>query len=157
MKSVNPDLVALQEVDLGTNRSSGIDQLAELVRLTGMQASFGKTMNFDGGACGVAVLSRWPVWTRSHPLPHPPELEPRTAFTMRVKAGASGPLFQFTVTHLDQGREQPNRLAQATALNDLLAHGDAPPSWPATSTRGRHRHDEDPRLAVDERVRAEPG
>jgi endonuclease/exonuclease/phosphatase family metal-dependent hydrolase len=127
IKSVAPDLVALQEVDLSTNRSGGVNQLAELVRLTEMHAAFGKTMNFDGGGYGVAVLSRWPVsHTESHPLPGPPDLEPRSAFTMQVKAGADGPQFQFTVTHLDQGREQPNRLAQATALNDRLAQGDVP-------------------------------
>ena len=31
--SVHPDLVALQEVDEGTERASGVDELAELARL----------------------------------------------------------------------------------------------------------------------------
>src|SRR5712691_10039729 len=36
--SVQPDLVALQEVDVGTARASGVDQVRELARLTGMYA-----------------------------------------------------------------------------------------------------------------------
>ena len=57
--SVQPDLVALQEVDVGTSRVGGVDQLAELARLTGMHAQFGKAMDYMGGGYGVAVLSRW--------------------------------------------------------------------------------------------------
>ena len=37
--------------------------------------------------------------------------------------GAAGPLLQFTSTHLDQGREEGNRLAQAAHLNALPARG----------------------------------
>src|ERR1700674_4341999 len=55
MKSVQPDIVALQEVDRGTERSGGVDQLAELERLTGMHAEFGKTMDYSGGRHGGGV------------------------------------------------------------------------------------------------------
>src|SRR6186997_642124 len=49
VKSVQPDLVALQEVDLGTERASGVDQLHVLAQLTGMRAQFGKAMDYAGG------------------------------------------------------------------------------------------------------------
>src|ERR1700674_4525771 len=55
MKRVQPDVVALQEVDRGTERSGGVDQLAELERLTDMHAEFGKTMDYSGGRHGGGV------------------------------------------------------------------------------------------------------
>ena len=127
LKSVQPDLVALQEVDLHTARSSGVNQLHELARLTGMHAQFGKAMDYSGGSYGVAVLSRWPVVrTRNDPLPTFPDREPRTALTVLVKVEKGWPLLQFTSTHLDQGREEANRLAQAAQLNAVTVREGMP-------------------------------
>src|SRR5476649_2332295 len=50
--SVHPDLVALQEVDEGTERASGLDELAELERLTELHGVFGKAMDYSGGEYG---------------------------------------------------------------------------------------------------------
>jgi endonuclease/exonuclease/phosphatase family metal-dependent hydrolase len=49
IRSVQPDLVALQEVDQGTQRTNQVDQPAELARLTGMNVVFG----------GNIALPRW--------------------------------------------------------------------------------------------------
>jgi len=52
INKVNPDLVALQEVDSMTNRSAGInsgvpiDQVMELSRMTGMAGFFGKAIDY---------------------------------------------------------------------------------------------------------------
>ena len=120
MKSAEPDLVALQEVDERTERADGVDQLAELERLTDMHGEFGKAMGYRGGSYGVAVLSRWPLLSATNrPLPSSPDLEPRTALTVEVRAGAGGPLLQFTTTHFDQTRAD-DRLAQATYLDRVL-------------------------------------
>jgi endonuclease/exonuclease/phosphatase family metal-dependent hydrolase len=128
IKSVQPDVVALQEVDEGTERSGSVDQLAEFERLTDMHAEFGNAMDYSGGGYGVAVLSRWPVLTTAnHPLPSSPDREPRTALTVQLRAGEDGPLLQFTSTHLDQGPDPENRLAQARQLNELLASAEAQP------------------------------
>jgi endonuclease/exonuclease/phosphatase family metal-dependent hydrolase len=122
---VHPDLVALQEVDQATQRVGGLNELSELARLTGMHSVFGKAMDFLGGEYGVAVLSRWPV-LRSHndPLPSVTDREPRTALTVEVNAGVGGPRIEFTCTHLDQGRDPENRLAQARSLNAQLVRED---------------------------------
>lgn len=127
VKSARADLVALQEVDQATERVSGVNQLAELGRLTGMHAEFGKAMDYLSGSYGVAVLSRWPL-LRAHnqPLPGAADREPRTALTVQVRTGEGGPLLQFTSTHLDQGRESENRLAQAARLNEPLVRDDLP-------------------------------
>ena len=49
VRETNADVVLLQEVDRGTRRSGGVDQPAELARLTGYAASFGRTLDYDGG------------------------------------------------------------------------------------------------------------
>jgi len=127
--SVHPDLVALQEVDEGTERASGVDELAELARLTEMHPVFGKAMDYWGGEYGVAVLSRWPLLkTHNDPLPNLADHEPRTALTVEVAVGEGGPRIEFTCTHLDQARDPENRLAQARYLNERLAREDDRPT-----------------------------
>jgi endonuclease/exonuclease/phosphatase family metal-dependent hydrolase len=122
---VHPDLVALQEVDQATQRVGGLNELSELARLTGMHPVFGKAMDFLGGGYGVAVLSRWPLLrTHNDPLPSVADREPRTALTVEVDAGDHGPRVEFTCTHLDQGRDPENRLAQARSLNAQLVRED---------------------------------
>jgi endonuclease/exonuclease/phosphatase family metal-dependent hydrolase len=129
IESIQPDLVALQEVDQGTQRSSGVNQLTELGRLTRMHAVFGKAMDFQGGGYGVGVLSRWPLKrVENHPLPDPPDREPRTSLTVDVRVGRNGPLVKFTSTHLDSGRDLVNRMAQADELNSVLVHDDGVPA-----------------------------
>ena len=46
------DLVALQEVDQKTTRTGGVDQAAELARLTGLRFRYGKALDYQGGAYG---------------------------------------------------------------------------------------------------------
>ena len=118
-----PDLVALQEVDRTTKRSGGVDQLAELARLTGLTPAFGRAIEFQGGGYGVGVLSRLPVrGVRQRLLPGSPDREPRTALTVDVDLPGGGPRVQFTATHLDQGREAADKLAQASYLAAALSH-----------------------------------
>ena len=54
------DAVALQELDNCATRSGGIDQTAELARLTGMFGFFGKALDFQGGAYGIGILTSNP-------------------------------------------------------------------------------------------------
>jgi endonuclease/exonuclease/phosphatase family metal-dependent hydrolase len=120
IKGVDPDLVALQEVDNATDRSGGVDEMTEFGRLTGMHTAFGKAIDFQGGTYGVGILSRWPILkAQNYPLPGTPDREARTALTVEVKTG-NGVRLQFTSTHLDQGRGAENRLAQATEINQRL-------------------------------------
>lgn len=62
------DVVGLQEVDRRTTRSGGVDQPAELARLTGMHYYFAKNINYQGGEYGNAVLSRFPIRQQTHSL-----------------------------------------------------------------------------------------
>jgi endonuclease/exonuclease/phosphatase family metal-dependent hydrolase len=121
------DLVALQEVDQNTKRTGGVDQAAELARLTGLRFVYGKAMDYQGGAYGQALLSRWPLEDFIvHPLPNPAKVEPRIAIVATVRAPGMKP-FRFVGTHLDASRDDTARWQQAQKLNELLA-GEATPT-----------------------------
>jgi endonuclease/exonuclease/phosphatase family metal-dependent hydrolase len=110
------DLVALQEVDVNTGRSGGVDQASELARLTGMQAYFGEAIAFDGGSYGDAVLSRLPVRTHQNwKLPAEPNHEERVAVSIVVELPNGTPL-RFIGTHLDHTSNPSDRVAQAQSL-----------------------------------------
>lgn len=65
IQAENPDLVALQEVDVNCRRSGSIDQVKELADRTDMQGYFCKFIDYQGGEYGSAILSRLPVETFS--------------------------------------------------------------------------------------------
>jgi endonuclease/exonuclease/phosphatase family metal-dependent hydrolase len=59
---VCPDVVFLQEVDRGTQRAGGVDQLAVLRESTALSSShFVKGRNLEGGEFGVGIISRFPL------------------------------------------------------------------------------------------------
>ncbi len=114
--SARPDLVALQEVDHRTQRTGQVDQAAELGRLTGYHAVFGKAFDFSGGQYGAAILSRWPFEkTEPRVLPGSAGQEIRPALTAWIKEGATGSGVTLISTHLDHQSEQ-ERLTQARRL-----------------------------------------
>lgn len=61
LRDTGADLIALQEVDVGVQRSDRVDIPAELARHLGMHAAFGKNIDHQGGDYGNAILSRWPI------------------------------------------------------------------------------------------------
>jgi len=124
--ALQPDLVALQEVDQGTGRASGVFQADELARLTGMEGRFGRAIHYDGGEYGEAALCRLPILdTAALPLPAAPGHELRCALTLRVEAG--GQELLFVATHLDHARDPGDRVAQMEAI---LAALEAEPDTP---------------------------
>lgn len=63
-------IIALQELDSVTQRSKGVDVLKEVAETTGMYASYGAAIAFQGGKYGVGVLSKEkPVNQKTIPLP----------------------------------------------------------------------------------------
>jgi endonuclease/exonuclease/phosphatase family metal-dependent hydrolase len=58
VKDHKADVVLLQEVDRGTNRSGRVDQVAELSKGTKYQSAFSASLfHYDGGEYGVALLA----------------------------------------------------------------------------------------------------
>jgi endonuclease/exonuclease/phosphatase family metal-dependent hydrolase len=130
--AVEPHLVALQELDQGTQRASGVDQPAELAKLTGMQVVFGRNIDFQGGGYGTAVLTKLPV--RSHEQVklksyYPPTKEnPEQRGVQVLEIGEKDePGFLFLNTHLDYRPAEDERLNSARTINELIAkHGNTP-------------------------------
>jgi len=112
-----PDLVTLQEIDAGCQRSGSVDQALWLGERLGMNSVFGAFMDYDGGEYGMALLAR-PELLESinHRLPDGPE--PRTALAARVELEPGRELMLVCV-HL-YGDEQ-ERLEQAEAMLAALA------------------------------------
>ncbi|MEO7677366.1 MAG: endonuclease/exonuclease/phosphatase family protein [Verrucomicrobiota bacterium] len=57
----DPDIIALQEIDVGRSRSSGHDQAKMIADLVGMHAYFCPTVKRGPEHYGHAILSRFPV------------------------------------------------------------------------------------------------
>lgn len=118
-----PDLVALQEVDVHTNRSgAGVDQAKEIARLTGMYCFFTKAIDYDGGQFGDAVLSRLPVADSiRYQLPVTAKYGGETRSVAMITVEKDGHKFNFASTHLDHTTPDDNRILQANSLVKIIA------------------------------------
>lgn len=128
IRGAGPDLVALQEVDVGTQRASGVDQATEIARLAGFEhVRFAEAIPYLGGSYGEAILSRFPIveeWR--FPLPASEGAEKRVALGIRVRPDGFARDVLFFGTHLDHVADPADRSWQsrelATALSDFLNH-----------------------------------
>ena len=129
IKKEQPDVVALQEVDVYTTRSGkSLHQADEIGRLTGMKAYFAKAIDFAGGEYGVAILSKHPMEAgQNHPLPTVPGTngELRTLATAVITLH-SGKKFLFASTHLDAQQNDQNRIIQAEKVVEILQKENLP-------------------------------
>ncbi|HEY0946237.1 MAG TPA: endonuclease/exonuclease/phosphatase family protein [Opitutaceae bacterium] len=111
-----PDVVALQEIDLGRLRSRGEDQAKLIAHHLGMHVTFCPSMTHSDGHYGHALLSRWPIHVvRRATLPSAPRSwwpEARTALWARVQP--NGQPLNIVTTHL--GLDRNERVAQMQAL-----------------------------------------
>jgi endonuclease/exonuclease/phosphatase family metal-dependent hydrolase len=70
LRSIDADVIALQEVDDRTERTGRVDQVAELARMLGHEGFHGPHRPYQGGFYGNAVLTRMPVrLVRTHAIP----------------------------------------------------------------------------------------
>ncbi len=127
VRSVKPDLVALQEVDQKVRRTNSVDQPAELARLLKMHVVFGANIDLQGGRYGNAVLSRYPIrGHENHRLPNEGGGEQRGVLEAKIAwPGVARPL-RLLATHFDHRRDDTERLASAKAVNDLVRRDDHP-------------------------------
>jgi len=116
----DPDLVALQELDVNTRRSGGVDQVRKLAELTGVKAFFSKGIDHEGGAYGIAILSKYEISsTERFALPFKDGLkyEQRSLAVVNVNIPHIGPVY-FACTHLDLKDE--HRMLQVMEINRIL-------------------------------------
>ncbi|HEX6858785.1 MAG TPA: endonuclease/exonuclease/phosphatase family protein [Caulobacteraceae bacterium] len=110
-----PDIVALQELDVGRARTRGVDQAHRLAELLGMRSRFHPAMNVEEELYGDAILTALPERVvRAGVLPTYPRmrsLEPRGAIWIAVDLG--GVELQVINTHLGLVPQEQQRQAAA--------------------------------------------
>lgn len=127
VRGTGADLVLLQEVDRNTQRSGPTDQPAALAQLTGYGVAFGRTIGFQGGDYGLALLSRWPIQrdtlihlaTAARPSDPPGDREQRGVLVTVVDA-PGGPLVVLN-THLDASGEDYWRVREIAGILGVAA------------------------------------
>lgn len=118
LRGLTPDIVGLQEVDDLVTRSGGVPEAAWLGQTLGMQHAFGRFMDYQGGAYGMAILSKFPiVSTQSVRLPE--GNEPRVALAVEVELPDRQHLMVVNV-HFDWVDDDRFRFAQAQTLTRFL-------------------------------------
>jgi len=123
LRALSPDVVLLQEVDVGVRRSGRVDTPAELAARLAMHPAFERNIRYQGGDYGNAILSRWPIESvdnlRYRMLR---EGEQRGLLTIRA-ATPRGPLL-IGCTHLDARRDDSERMQNAPEILARVAGGE---------------------------------
>jgi endonuclease/exonuclease/phosphatase family metal-dependent hydrolase len=104
LERLEPDVVALQEVDRFLPRSGELDQAAHLAARLEMRFAFAATLAHGDGHYGIALLSRLPIrQTRRWSLRARLASEPRASLDMQLALGpeADAPTLRVVVLHAD--------------------------------------------------------
>lgn len=113
------DLVGLQEVDRGVQRSGRRDLLKEIADLAGMRFAFGKNLDHQGGEYGNALLTSRPIVSEGNrALPNSNGGEQRGV--LQVVIDVAGTQVLVLTTHLDYRRPDGDRIASAEAMLDMM-------------------------------------
>lgn len=117
IREAKPDIVALQEVDVRTERIKGRDTVRELERLTGLRGVFGASMPFQGGGYGNAILVNGTILgSRVFPIGASPNMEPRSLLMVETRPYRCSQDLAFLSTHFDHKSEE-DRMAGAGVAN----------------------------------------
>jgi endonuclease/exonuclease/phosphatase family metal-dependent hydrolase len=121
-----PDVVALQELDVGRKRTGGVDQARAIADDLEMELHFHAALSVGDERYGNAVLSRFPIrLVRADGLPPLAlrrRLEPRGALWVAIDVG--GLELTFVTTHLGLSRRERLHHAEVLLGPEWLAHPD---------------------------------
>ena len=126
--ALKSDIIALQEVDFNTLRSAKnagsskpVNQAEMLAKAGNMQYAECRSIDFDGGQYGTALISRWKIdKTEQVKLINTDGRELRTACVNYISVpGMPAPL-AVIITHPDQERDNTLRLKQVRELMALV-------------------------------------
>lgn len=121
------DIVGLQEVDSVCLRSGQADQAKKLAELTGMFYAFVRHIPFEGGAYGIALLSKYPIRSvKNHRLPIASDIpgETRAFLTARIKIPKQKK-WLIGVAHLDY-RDATSRKKQTQQIINIFKQSPLP-------------------------------
>ena len=110
IKDSNADLVALQEVDRGADRTGRRDLLNEIAFHTGLTPLFGKNIPLQGGEYGNAILSRYPI-RKSSNLLYQSVGGGEQRGLLQAEVDVDGHPVVFCSTHLDHRADDATRRA----------------------------------------------
>jgi endonuclease/exonuclease/phosphatase family metal-dependent hydrolase len=114
---INPQVIAIQELDSATQRSNGAVVLNELADRTKMYPVYGASINYQGGKYGIGVLSKEkPIGHRSVKLPG--REESRSILIVEFRK------YIFCCTHFSLTAE--DRLKSVEIINSLFKDSEKP-------------------------------
>jgi endonuclease/exonuclease/phosphatase family metal-dependent hydrolase len=120
IRDARADIVGLQEVDRGCERTQKRDLAGELAQLTGMKAHFEKNIDYQGGEYGNAVLTRFPIKRAMNT--HFRRLgEGEQRGVMQLLLDVNGRDVLFMNTHLDHRRDEAERISSAEELKGIVS------------------------------------
>jgi endonuclease/exonuclease/phosphatase family metal-dependent hydrolase len=129
INAAKPDVVGLQEIDVNTLRSGkDLDQAKELAAKTNMNFYFAKSIDYQGGAYGIAILSKYAITeAKVYPLGADPATnsEPRVLVTAKIVL-PSGKAIRFANTHLDATSNPTNKEMQIKEINAIASKESLP-------------------------------
>jgi len=122
LAALDPDVVALQELDVGRTRSGGVDQAHVIAEALAMDLHFLPCLEISGEKYGNAVLSRLPMQLmRADSLPSfLPACEPRGALWVRIEQ--NGEVLNVITTHLGLHPQERQHQIDALLGPDWLSH-----------------------------------
>tara|TARA_R110002020_G_scaffold318224_1_gene533759 strand:+ start:192 stop:992 length:801 start_codon:yes stop_codon:yes gene_type:complete len=129
---LQPEVVALQEMDSMTMRLAGvygekINWIAELGKKTGYSSYFAKAMDFSEGGYGEGLLVKKALSNTTQKLPSPAGGEPRAAAWVKIELDNSQELY-FGATHFCHEFSE-NRIAQLDAITNYADSLPKPAFW----------------------------
>lgn len=126
LAELKPDIVALQELDVGRRRTNHVDQAHEIAQRLSMTHHFHAAMQVEEERYGDAILTVYPErLVKAGPLPGLPRvrgLEPRGALWVEVEI--DGRPVQIVNTHLGLVPREQQLQAAALAGPGWLGHPD---------------------------------
>ncbi len=112
IKTVNPDIIGIQELDNNTQRTNNSNQLEILAKMSGYEYFyFSKTIDFDGGEYGHGIMSKYPI-INFESIPFSIQGNENRCFS-RAIIEINGERIAFYNTHLDfGGNMQPQQITE---------------------------------------------
>jgi endonuclease/exonuclease/phosphatase family metal-dependent hydrolase len=113
------DIVALQEVDKGVERTARRDLAGELAALAGMSVVFSNNYSFQGGEYGNAILTRFPILSANN-LHYRKVNETEQRGLLQTVVEVHGRKVVVFDTHLDHRRPDDARWSNLAEVEEAM-------------------------------------
>jgi endonuclease/exonuclease/phosphatase family metal-dependent hydrolase len=114
-----PDIVALEEVDKGVERTDKRDLTAELAAMTHLTGYFSNNFHFQGGEYGNAVLTRFPIMMETNTHYHMLHTNEQRGVIQMI-LDVHGRKLLFMTTHIDYHPGNEERLLNIAQIEEIM-------------------------------------